>query len=68
MRNRHSRRTRFFAADVNVEKLRQAPALEFVDLQSNPLPSRVHDLLSSLTGIRIELSPRQVEDWENLYV
>ncbi|XP_020298398.1 leucine-rich repeat-containing protein 40 isoform X1 [Pseudomyrmex gracilis] len=57
-----------FIIDVNVEKLRQAPALEFVDLQSNPLPSRVHELLSNLTGIRIELSPRQVEDWENLYV
>jgi len=55
-------------ADVDVERLRHAPVLEMVDLQANPLPPRLHDLLRTLTGIRIELSPRQIEDWEDLNV
>ncbi|KAL6441231.1 hypothetical protein ACFW04_003481 [Cataglyphis niger] len=57
-----------FIIDVDVERLRHAPVLELVDLQANPLPSRLHDLLRTLTGIRIELSPRQIEDWEDLNV
>lgn len=54
--------------DVDIESLRHAPALEFIDLQENPLTSRMHDLLGTLTRIRIELSPRQVEDWEDLTI
>ncbi|KAH0952662.1 hypothetical protein HN011_006457 [Eciton burchellii] len=57
-----------FIIDVDVEKLRHAPALEFVDLQANPLLPRLYDLLCTLTGVRIELSPRQVEEWEDLNV
>ncbi|XP_032684775.1 leucine-rich repeat-containing protein 40 isoform X2 [Odontomachus brunneus] len=57
-----------FIIEVDVERLRHAPVLEFVDLQANPLSARIHDLLSTLTRIKIELSPRQVEDWENLKV
>lgn len=60
--------TLFVLAEVNVERLRHAPVLEFVDLQANPLSARIHDLLGTLTRIRIELSPRQVEEWENLKI
>ncbi|XP_076233503.1 leucine rich repeat containing protein 20 sclp isoform X2 [Calliopsis andreniformis] len=54
--------------DVDVERLRHAPVLEFIDLQQNPLTGRMHELLGTLTRIRIELSPRQVEDWEDLTI
>lgn len=55
-------------ADVDVEILRHAPVLEFIDLQANPLTARMHDLLGTLTRIRIELTPRQVEEWEDLTI
>ncbi|XP_076673841.1 leucine rich repeat containing protein 20 sclp isoform X2 [Andrena cerasifolii] len=54
--------------DVDVEILRRAPVLEFIDLQANPLTARMHDLLGTLTRIRIELTPRQVEEWEDLTI
>ncbi|XP_011168013.1 leucine-rich repeat protein soc-2 isoform X1 [Solenopsis invicta] len=57
-----------FIIDIDVERLRLAPALEFIDLQANPLPPRLHDLLRTLTRITIELTPRQIEDWEDLNV
>lgn len=64
MNSHHS----FALAEVDVERLRHAPVLEFVDLQANPLSARIHELLGALTRIRIELSPRQVEGWEDLSV
>ncbi|XP_011151746.1 leucine-rich repeat protein soc-2 isoform X2 [Harpegnathos saltator] len=57
-----------FIIEVDVERLRHAPVLEFVDLQANPLSARIHELLGTLTRIKIELSPRQVEGWEDLNV
>ncbi|XP_006611674.1 leucine-rich repeat-containing protein 20 isoform X1 [Apis dorsata] len=54
--------------DIDIERLRHAPALEFIDLQANPLTARMHDLLSTLTRIKIELTPRQVEEWEDLTI
>ncbi|KZC11511.1 Leucine-rich repeat-containing protein 20 [Dufourea novaeangliae] len=54
--------------DIDVERIRHAPVLEFIDLQANPLTRRMHDLLGTLTEIRIELTPRQVEDWEDLTI
>lgn len=58
----------FIFLDIDVERLRHAPALEFIDLQANPLTARMHDLLSTLTRIKIELTPRQVEEWEDLTI
>lgn len=57
-----------YIIEVDVERLKRAPVLEFVDLQANPLSARIHDLLGTLTRIRIELSPRQMEEWENLKI
>ncbi|XP_066588221.1 leucine-rich repeat-containing protein 20 isoform X1 [Prorops nasuta] len=54
--------------DVDVERLRHAPELELIDLRANPLTQRMLDLLATLTRIRIELSPRQMEDWEDLTI
>jgi hypothetical protein len=54
--------------DVEVERLQEAPALQEVDLRENPLSSRCHDALQPVTTLRIHLSPRQIEDWEDLTV
>lgn len=54
--------------DVEVERLQEAPALQEVDLRENPLSSGCHNALQPVTTLRIHLSPRQIEDWEDLTV
>ncbi|XP_066140927.1 leucine-rich repeat-containing protein 20 isoform X1 [Euwallacea fornicatus] len=54
--------------DVEIECLNEAPSLEKVDLERNPLAPRIHDQLSRITKIIINLSPRQTEDWEDLTI
>ncbi|KAK9871300.1 hypothetical protein WA026_011569 [Henosepilachna vigintioctopunctata] len=54
--------------DVEVEYLKEAPSLESVDLTNNPLTRNSHSELEHLTKIRIILSPREIEDWEDLNV
>ncbi|XP_051154072.1 leucine-rich repeat-containing protein 40 isoform X2 [Leptopilina boulardi] len=54
--------------EVDVERLKLAPTLEFVDLKNNPLTARLHELLGAFARIQIEISPRQLEDWEDLSV
>ena len=54
--------------DVDVDCLTEAPSLETVDLSSNPLTGRCHDLLSSVKQIRITVSPREKEEWEDLEI
>ncbi|CAL7947829.1 unnamed protein product [Xylocopa violacea] len=60
--------------DIDIERLRHAPALEFIDLQANPLTARIHDLLSTLTRIKIELTPRcgdtrrSIRKWNSFYL
>lgn len=57
-----------FIVDVDIERLKRAPALEYIDLQANPLSPRMHDLLVTLTRIRIDVTPRQVEEWDDLTI
>lgn len=54
--------------DVEIEYLTEAPSLEKVDLENNPLAPRIHDELSRITKIIVNLSPRQTEDWEDLTI
>lgn len=54
--------------EIDVERLKLSPALEFIDLKNNPLTPRLHDLLGAFARIQIEISPRQLEDWEDLSV
>ncbi|KAJ4436035.1 hypothetical protein ANN_18662 [Periplaneta americana] len=54
--------------DVEVERLQEAPSLQEVDLQENPLSARCHDALQTVTTLRIRVSARQIEDWEDLTV
>lgn len=53
---------------MEVERLEAAPSLETVDLTNNPLTPRCHDKLSTVTTVRITISPRELEDWEDLTI
>ena len=55
-----------FIADVEVEALKFLPNLEHVNVEGNPLKKNVHDQLSQVTSIRVILSPREQEEWEDL--
>lgn len=57
--------------EVDVEMLRHAPQLEYVDLKQNPLPTHTHNDLQDLQNqmkLRIEISPREQEEWDDLNV
>ncbi|CAD6241177.1 GSCOCG00009198001-RA-CDS [Cotesia congregata] len=54
--------------DVDVDRLKLAPSLELVDLRENTIPPKIYDQLSNCSSCKIELSPRQVEEWEDLTV
>ncbi|KAK0160083.1 hypothetical protein PV328_007526 [Microctonus aethiopoides] len=54
--------------DIDAERIKRAPSLEFVDLRENTIPPRIYDLLCCIDNITIELSPRQVEDWDDLNI
>ncbi|XP_063243044.1 leucine-rich repeat protein SHOC-2 isoform X2 [Bacillus rossius redtenbacheri] len=54
--------------DVEVERLQDAPSLEEVDLQENPVSPRCHDALTAVSSPRVLLSARALEDWEDLAV
>ena len=59
-------------ADVDVEIILGASNLETIDLEENPLSKKTYDELSQLSGsdtrVRILLSPRTQEDWEDLSI
>lgn len=60
---------KFEFSEVDIEQIKRSPALEFVDLRGNTIPPRIHDLLQENFGkIKIELTPRHVEEWEDLTV
>ncbi|XP_044262427.1 leucine-rich repeat protein SHOC-2 isoform X1 [Tribolium madens] len=54
--------------DFDVECMERAPSLETVDLSKNPLSPRCHDQCSAISRIRITLTHREKEDWEDLTV
>jgi len=58
-----------FVAELEVEAMVAAcPGLEHLNLEENPLKREVFDQLSNLTTIRVILSPREMEEWEDLSI
>jgi hypothetical protein len=57
-----------FIADVDDEALEQHANLELVNLEENPLDQPTHTRLSRLEGLRIVLTDRRMEDWEDLSI
>lgn len=57
-----------FIADIEVEALQYLPALEHLNLEENPLKKSTYDELAKVTSVRVILSPREQEDWEDLSI
>lgn len=54
--------------DIEVEEVQKAKTLEEFDITENPLSPKSHDGLSAVTNLRIKLTPRELEEWEDLNV
>ena len=57
-----------FIADIDEESLESHESLEEIHLVGNPLNQSSHDKLSKILSLRIFLSPRNLEDWEDLSI
>ncbi|XP_028137461.1 leucine-rich repeat protein soc-2 isoform X1 [Diabrotica virgifera virgifera] len=65
---RHLNASNNSIVDLDVDCLKDAPSLESVDLTNNPLAPRIYEQLSRLSDLRILLTPREKEDWEDLTI
>ena len=57
-----------FIAEIDEESLESHESLEEIHLVGNPLNQSSHDKLSKILSLRIFLSPRNLEDWEDLSI
>lgn len=57
-----------FIADVEIEAMLSLGNLEHVNLEENPINKPVYEELAKITAIRVVLSPREQEDWEDLSI
>jgi len=58
-----------FVADVEVELIEAAAnTLETIDLQDNPLTRECQEALEQFNTIRIKVTPREMEEWEDLSI
>ncbi|KAF6204689.1 hypothetical protein GE061_018850 [Apolygus lucorum] len=54
--------------EVDVDRLSASRSLESVDLRENPLPRNTESALQNISRIRVVLSPRELEEWEDLTI
>lgn len=57
-----------FVAEVEVEAVVACAGLEHLNLEENPLKREIYDQLANVTTIRVILSPKEMEDWEDLSI
>jgi len=57
-----------FITEVNDEELENIASLEVVNLESNPLSSHCHDKLQRVDRVRITISEKKFEEWEDLSI
>jgi len=57
-----------FIADVEIQAMVSCPNLEHINLEENPINKYVYEELTKITSIRVLLSPREQEEWEDLSV
>ena len=55
-----------FVSSLEVEGVLACPSLEHLNMEENPLRKEVHEELATITSIRVILSPRTMEEWEDL--
>uniref|UniRef100_A0A023F1G8 Leucine-rich repeat-containing protein 20 n=2 Tax=Triatoma infestans TaxID=30076 RepID=A0A023F1G8_TRIIF len=54
--------------EVDVERLKNSPSLADVDLRENPIPPATVAALNNLTTIRVRLTVKEPEEWEDLNI
>merc|ERR1712079_232600 len=57
-----------FIAEVNDEDLESNETLEVVNLENNPLSPACHDRLHRVSRVRIIVSDKKLEEWEDLSI
>jgi hypothetical protein len=57
-----------FFLDIEVELIRTCETLEDLDLEENPLSRDCQDRLSSVTNLRVLVTHREMEEWEDLSI
>ncbi|XP_063614712.1 leucine-rich repeat protein SHOC-2-like isoform X2 [Penaeus indicus] len=57
-----------YIMDLEVEEVQKAKTLEELDVRENPLTRKSHDGLGKITSVRVTLTPRELEEWEDLDV
>jgi len=58
-----------FIADVDIEMVEGASnTLEYLNLEENPLTRETQEALASFNTIRIMVTPREMEEWEDLSI
>jgi Leucine-rich repeat (LRR) protein len=57
-----------FVADVDIEAMQSCRTLETVNLEENPLTRDASVALSNITSVRVIITPRDVEEWEDLSI
>jgi len=55
-----------FVSSLEVEVVLACPSLEHFNMEENPLRKEVYEELATITTIRVILSPREMEEWEDL--
>jgi len=53
---------------VEVDEIENCCSLESLNLEENPLTAESHSKISNITNIRIRVTARQVEEWEDLSI
>ncbi|XP_014287341.1 leucine-rich repeat-containing protein 20 isoform X1 [Halyomorpha halys] len=54
--------------EVDVDRLKNSPALQSVDVRENPVPNQIVQALQKLTSIRVLVTVREPEEWEDLTI
>ena len=57
-----------FIAEVNDEDLESNETLEVVNLENNPLSPGCHDRLHRVSRVRVIVSDKKLEEWEDLSI
>jgi len=57
-----------FIADVDIELMCSSPKLESVNLEENPLTRQSEQDLAKVTQIKVTLTKRELEEWEDLSI
>ena len=57
-----------FIADVEVEVISTCGSLESLNLEENPLTRDCQEKLENVTGVTIKITPKELEEWEDLSI